>query len=111
MIMHSLGGLWIGFTLMWILSKSESFKLSLRLIFKIILGVLLIGIAWEIFEFIFNNYIAQNPFDILDTLSDIFFDLFGSVFAILYFLKENYATIKERFFRKFFKNYSYGEDC
>jgi len=88
MIMHFLGGFWIGLTFFYFFPNTlESQKLSLGLILKIILGVLLIGIAWEIFEFIFNNYFAQNPFNSLDTTSDIFFDIAGGAFAILYFLK------------------------
>lgn len=84
MPMHFLGGLWLGLILIWLFNFQD---LSLRLISKIILGVFLIGVGWEFFEFVFNNYIAKNQFNTLDTISDIFFDLAGGSFAILYFLK------------------------
>ncbi len=84
MIMHFLGGFWLSLALLWLFFKKD---LSLKLIFKIFLGVLLIGVLWEVYEILVNNTFAQNPFNTLDTISDIFFDLSGGVFAILYFLK------------------------
>lgn len=84
MIMHFLGGLWLGLAIFWLFSIKE---LSLKLILKIVLGVLLISIFWEIFEILVNNIIAQNPFSALDTVSDICFDLAGGILAVIYFLK------------------------
>ena len=86
MIMHFSGGLWVGLTAIWLLFGQKSY-LDLSFILKILSSVLLIGICWELFEIIFYNYIAQNPFNILDTVSDLFFDLVGGLFAILYFGK------------------------
>ena len=84
MPMHFLGGFWLGLFLIWLFPLE---KMSGKMIFKIILGVLLIGIFWEIFEVIVNNNTLQLPFNTLDTLSDIFFDLAGGTFAVFYFLK------------------------
>jgi hypothetical protein len=85
MIMHFLGGLFLGLMLIWFLSSKNSvLELSPGLIFKILVGVLFVGISWEIFELLFNNIVAQNPFNYLDTGSDIFFDLSGGLCAILY---------------------------
>ena len=85
MIMHFLGGLFLGLGLIWLLSSKNPFlELSLELILKILAGVLLFGVFWEIFELLFNNIVAQNPFNYLDTSSDIFFDLSGGLCAILY---------------------------
>ena len=81
MIMHFLGGFWLGLAFLWFLLKEN---LSFALILKIILGVLFVGILWEIFELLFNNIVAQNPFNILDTSSDLFFDISGGLCAILY---------------------------
>ena len=92
MFMHFLGGLWEGLFFIWFFSiiNFPFLKLSLevvdfRLIYKTILFVLLIGIFWEFFEFFANNYIGHDPFSILDTVSDVFFDLVGGAFSILYF--------------------------
>jgi hypothetical protein len=85
MITHFLGGFCVGLAVLWLLSyKTSSPELTFKLIYKVVLGVLLIGISWEIFEILFNNIIAQNSFNLLDTLSDIFFDLSGGLYAILY---------------------------
>ena len=95
MIMHFLGGFFLGLSLIWLLSyKNLSIELSFNLIFKIILGVLLVGVLWEVYEILVNNAIAQNPFNTLDTLSDIFFDLSGGVFAILYYFKKTMLISK-----------------
>jgi len=85
MVMHFLGGLWVGLALLWLLFK-ENF--SFVLIFKILLGVLVVGVLWEIFEILVNSTIAQNPFDVLDTASDLFFDFGGGLCAILYLWKK-----------------------
>ncbi len=46
MIMHFAGGFWLGLALLWIFSNDN---LSSRLIFKIILIVLLVGVLWEFY--------------------------------------------------------------
>lgn len=89
MLMHFLGGFWISLVLIWLWSGRDSFrKLSANPIFKILSGVLIIGVLWEVFELIVNNTIAQNPFDVLDTASDLFFDLAGGTFSAFYFFKK-----------------------
>jgi hypothetical protein len=88
MPMHFLGGFCVGLAAIWFWSyKNEAFHISPKLIYEVILVVLIIGVGWEIFEIIFNNIIAQGPFDILDTIHDVIFDLSGGTFAILYFIK------------------------
>ncbi len=82
MPMHFLGGLWVGLALVYIFSpKQKNFTAFL----KILALVLFIGVGWEVFEFIFNNVIAQNSFNVLDTVSDIFFDCAGGTLAVLYY--------------------------
>ncbi|MFA6585833.1 MAG: hypothetical protein WCS86_01595 [Candidatus Paceibacterota bacterium] len=91
MPMHFFGGFWIGLAFIWLFKIKE---ISFRLILKIISVVLLVGVLWEFFEIVVNNYIILDSFNTLDTLSDIFFDLAGGIFAILYFLKK-VSLIKE----------------
>ena len=85
MPMHFLGGLWVGlFFLYGFYDKNEFFKQ-----FVVVLAwVLCIGVLYELFEVYTHNYIAQDPFNTLDTLSDIFFDLSGGLCAILYLWKK-----------------------
>lgn len=84
MMMHFFGGFFIGLLLLWIFLTKE---ISFKIILKIILGIFIVGIGWEIFEIIFKNIIAKDPFNLLDTISDIFFDLAGGTLAVIYFLK------------------------
>lgn len=82
-IMHFLGGFWIGLVSLYIFSPQD---VSIKLILKVLLSIFCIGIGWEVYEILVNDVLAKNPFDRLDTLSDIFFDLFGGLCAILYVL-------------------------
>ncbi len=83
MFMHALGGFWIGLLYFYIFSSNY----SLNLIIKILSIILCVGVGWEIFEFFTNNMLAQNPFNFLDTASDICFDLVGGGVAVLYYFK------------------------
>jgi len=81
MIMHFLGGFWVGLAYFYIFLLQN---MSSRLIFKILFSVLIIGVGWEVYEILVNDILAQNPFNYIDTVSDLFFDLFGGLCAILY---------------------------
>jgi hypothetical protein len=81
MIMHFLGGLWVGLFAFYIF-KGET--ISFHLILKILLFVLFVGIGWEVYEILVDKVVTQNSFNILDTSSDLFFDLSGGLYAILY---------------------------
>ncbi len=89
MPMHFLGGFFVGLAWMFVfLPKDFTYQGGWgKSIFKIILGVLLIGVLWEIFEILVDKTISQNPFNTLDTISDICFDVAGGFTAIFYFLK------------------------
>jgi len=95
MIMHFFGGFWVGLIALWFFSyKNLSFEFCFKFILKIILSVLMVGVLWEVFEILFVNVVAQNSFNILDTTSDIFFDLAGGIFAVFYFFKKIMLTDK-----------------
>ncbi len=96
MVMHFFGGLWAGLFFVWFLSiKDLSFPewslglLSLsdyKIVYKTLLFVLIVGVLWEIFEIYANNYLGGDSFNILDTVSDVFFDLAGGATAVFYLL-------------------------
>jgi hypothetical protein len=101
MLMHFGGGFWVGLFFIWFFSIKDlpffrlSFeKIDFKLILKILLFVLFFGILWEFFEIYSHNYIGGDPFNTLDTLSDVFFDLSGGLFAMFYYLKRS-SSIKE----------------
>ncbi len=93
MPMHFMGGLWLGLVFVWFFWGQE---FNYKLVLKIILGVLIVGISWEVFEVLLNNYTIRDPFSTLDTISDVCFDLAGSFFAILYSLKKTRFQEKNR---------------
>lgn len=91
MIMHFFGGFFLGLSFWWFFWPA---RVSVKPVFQIMVGVLLIGASWECFELFFVNYVAQNPFNIFDTASDICFDLAGGFGAVLYLHKKT-TTIPE----------------
>jgi len=82
-IMHTLSGFWVGLVAVYLFTSET---LPSHPLWKMLFFVLVIGFGWEVFEFLFNNYIAQNSFDFVDSASDIVFDLIGGLCAILYLL-------------------------
>jgi len=84
MPMHFWGGFWLGLAYFYVF-PSKIF--NLRSIVLLLLFVLCIGIGWEVFEIAVNDILTRNPFDYLDTFSDIFFDLAGGAGSVLYFFK------------------------
>jgi hypothetical protein len=78
MPMHFFGGVFIGLIALAFQPKKP--------IINCIISVLIIGVLWEIFESEVNFFTLspQNP--LLDTFSDLAFDLAGGLSASLYFL-------------------------
>lgn len=88
MPMHFLGGFWLGMVFVWFWwGRKGLLLLNIQNILKAIAWILLIGIAWEFFEYYFINYVAQNSFDLLDTLSDLFFDIFGGLVSVFWLVR------------------------
>lgn len=85
MPMHFSGGLWLGAVYVWWRLRGDT-KVTLdKSTWPSVVGwVLLVGVGWEVFEYFFINYMALNAFDLLDTLSDLFFDLLGGCLAVWY---------------------------
>lgn len=81
MIMHFLGGFWLGLAFFYLFSFEN---ISARSIFQTLIFILLIGLGWEFFEILVNDVIARNPFDSVDTVADVLLDLSGGLCAILY---------------------------
>ena len=81
MPMHFLGGVWAAMVLLWLLPSKN---LTPKLVFQVVLGVILIGTAWEVFEFMLDKSIVHNSFNLLDTLSDFCFDLAGALAYLVF---------------------------
>jgi hypothetical protein len=94
MPVHFLGGLWQGIFFLWYFSevrlpfcRRPIREMNRETIMYGILFVLLVGVSWEAGEFLTNNLIGRESLSILDTTSDIFFDLAGGSLAFLYYVK------------------------
>jgi len=90
-LLHFLGGVWVGGTALLILflSKSDTRPLKTFTAYLIsFLAVLVIGTLWELFEFSLDTFIIFQTNDISDTLSDIGADIAGGIFASLYIVRK-----------------------
>ncbi len=81
MPMHFIGGFVSSLLILYIFYNKISIYNKLPT-FYIIIGIFVMGIGWEVFEYVFNNIIAGQPWNMLDTISDICFDLAGGNFAL-----------------------------
>lgn len=88
MPMHFLGGIFLGFLVLFLILFRNFFykkEMSLATLFlRCVVGVLFFSVGWEIFEKGIDTFITFKSFNLLDTASDIFFDLAGGISAFLY---------------------------
>lgn len=97
MPMHFLGGLWVGLSMLWLFFLSGRFsnkgEQSTKTIFAVgILSVLTVAIVWEVFEYVVQLlFPSGTPYDILDTLSDIFWGITGGTIASFSFSRKRYT--------------------
>ncbi len=86
MFMHFLGGLWLSLFFVYTFVRRNLLgEMSTRTVVHILLWVFLISVLWEVFEFSVNNVIGRTPFSVLDTTSDLFFDMSGAFLGLFYF--------------------------
>ncbi len=86
MPMHFLGGLWVGSVALWFYSRSVSTQ-YLQAFLVSIGAVLVVGGLWEIFEFSVDTIVSVSDQNgVLDTISDVMFDIIGGVIATTYFV-------------------------
>ena len=85
--MHFLGGVFLGLVFGYVLLRHGIKNFSQKTFFYGILAIFIVGILWEIFEFNIDTFITFRDQNIIDTLSDICFDLAGGLFALQYLKK------------------------
>lgn len=92
--MHFLGGVVISMFFVWFFYFSGEIKVpapreSKAFYFLLIAGVMaLVGVGWELFEFLGDTYIAPGHMqgDLPDTMGDLLADILGGLVVALYFL-------------------------
>ena len=84
--MHFFGGLWVALTSFWLYitigSDKNPSKRCTALI--VLLGVFIVGIGWEIFEYASGLSLGENF--ILDTTIDLIMDVLGGGLGLFYLL-------------------------
>lgn len=85
--MHFAGGLFLGLLFAYIWLRIGNIKWNTKDFIYGILFVFIVGALWEVFEFNIDTFVTFSPQNILDTLSDMCFDLAGGVLALRYVQK------------------------
>lgn len=75
---HFVGGLWLALAFVWL---SSVFGRQIRTILPLIFIVLVVGVGWEVYEYIFE--ISYSSYYIFDTSKDLLMDVFGAIAAFL----------------------------
>lgn len=86
--MHFFGGFFLGLLYIYLFELKIS-DFSYREFLKGFLFILIVGLGWEIFEIIFYNILNGAKFIMIDTLSDICFDVSGGLSAIIFLWRKN----------------------
>ena len=91
---HFLGGLWVGLSFLWlffqfgfidIIKNNKNYNLAVAFS-----ASLLVGVMWEVFEYYFGIAVTDASNYIVDTMTDISFDLIGGFAAYCIFLFKGY---------------------
>ena len=86
MPMHFLGGFWVGSVALWFYSPGV-FKRSFYIYLTSLVAVIVVGTLWELFEFNIDTLtVVSGQNGMLDTSSDIMFDIIGGTVAAAYFI-------------------------
>lgn len=98
MLMHFLGGVFIAVTAVSLLRAFKILDKNKNIFWAVFL-VLGTGLVWELFEIGVDKIIVHAPLNApnpVDSISDIFFDLSGGLFAlVLVFYRKKNEKIEE----------------
>jgi glycopeptide antibiotics resistance protein len=98
MAMHTAGGIFLALLIGIIAARHIQQQETRRAFQTILLWVLIIGVGWEIFEYIVQILFKPVPFaNIPDSLSDIMCDILGGVIGAIFVViqKRRYNSIHE----------------
>jgi len=89
-LLHFLGGVWLALSGFWFFYYSRFVKGFLRtagrFFFATLVPVLIIGLAWEVFEYMFGlTFVLPGERWGVDTIGDVFVDIAGGMAVYLYY--------------------------
>ena len=85
LIAHFLGGAWVSLMVLWFFyfSGFVERRADIReLLFVVFSAVLVLGLAWEVFEIAIGVPLEEGY--VFDTLSDLFMDVAGAMVAVFF---------------------------
>jgi hypothetical protein len=94
-IPHFLGGISLGFLIIFVIWESGKTLADREIFFKVIIVIFLIGFLWELFEFGVDRYairqiglktLSNLEINLSDSLSDLLFDGLGGLASGLLFI-------------------------
>ena len=83
MPMHFTGGYFVAIALVYVLLKARKEK-PLPTYLKLFFLVLTVGFLWEVYEYAFDIYFHNNLIMVLDSFSDLCFDMAGAITAFFF---------------------------
>lgn len=85
MPMHFAGGVFLGLVALASYARAKGMENpAMKAFIVVLMATLVFGVGWEIFEFGIDTFITFSPHNLLDTVSDICFDLAGAFTGLAY---------------------------
>lgn len=82
-MMHFLGGVVIGGIAVWMQLRLLPAASSRTTMITVLASIALVGIGWEIFEYVIDPTYAEQPGIVFDTALDLVMDTIGALIAAL----------------------------
>lgn len=93
MPMHFLGGLWVGSTALWFVFWRKKMAHRYGAAYAVaLIAVVVVGGLWEVFEFSIDTLTFSSQNSVVDTASDLFFDILGGGAAATFFNIKRYGS-------------------
>lgn len=98
MVMHTLGGMFLAVIFALLFKKSFLAYSHTAFTTGVLVWVLIVGIGWELFEYIVQHVIKPVTFaTVNDSISDLFCDIFGGMIGAYFVIrtKKRYNSTHE----------------
>jgi hypothetical protein len=83
MPMHFLGGYFLGLLMLLVIAYTDKQSSNREKIIITLLGVFVVGVMWEGYEYAIQILTGSNLANPLDSTADLFFDMAGGIFSLI----------------------------